>query len=54
MVQALMMVFPSGDTHVKFRVTRDMSFHSNCSPAMNKTRSNLSGRKVGNGVNVYV
>lgn len=46
MVQALLMVFPSGDTHVKFRVTRDMSFHSNYFLAMNKTRLYLSGPKV--------
>lgn len=46
MVQVLLMVFSSGDTHVKFRVRRDMSFHSNYSLAMNKTRLHLSGLKV--------
>lgn len=36
-VQAFVVVFSSGDTHVKFtRVTRDVSLHSNYSQAMNK------------------
>lgn len=45
-VQALLMVPASGDTHVKFRVTRDMPSHSNYSLAMNKTGLHLSGAKV--------
>lgn len=33
----------TGDIHVKFRVTGDMSFHSNESVAMNKTRLHFCG-----------
>lgn len=44
MVQAFPTVSPTGDTRVKFRVTRDMSFHSNYSLAMNKTRLHLWSR----------
>lgn len=47
-VQAFVVVFSSGDTHVKFtRVTRDMSLHSNYSQAMNKpTPLSKSGEVV--------
>lgn len=35
----------TGDTHVKFRVTGSMSFHSNDSLAMNKTRPSVAKKK---------
>lgn len=46
MVQALMMVLPSEDTHVKFRLQSKV--HPNYSLPMNKRRVHLSGPKCTN------